>query len=64
MSDCQPFEIKGQVNAITLALAEDFRRDSYLFGEGVRNPGGAKPDPERDETWPSRPERQKWLWAR
>ena len=31
-------EIKGRVNAITLALAEDFRRDSYLFGEGVRDP--------------------------
>jgi len=30
--------VKDRVNAITLASAEDFRRDSDLFGEGVRNP--------------------------
>src|SRR5882724_13347136 len=30
--------VKDRVNAITLAPAEDFRRDSDLFGEGVRNP--------------------------
>jgi enoyl-CoA hydratase/carnithine racemase len=29
--------IKDRVNAISLAPAEDFRRDSDLFGEGVRN---------------------------
>jgi hypothetical protein len=27
-----------RVNAIALALVEDFRRDSDLFGEGARNP--------------------------
>jgi enoyl-CoA hydratase/carnithine racemase len=30
--------VKDRVNAITLAPAEDFRRDSDLFGEGVRAP--------------------------
>jgi enoyl-CoA hydratase/carnithine racemase len=30
--------IKDRINAITLAPTEDFRRDSDLFGEGVRNP--------------------------
>ena len=30
--------VKDRVNAITLAPVEDFRRDSDLFGEGVRNP--------------------------
>ena len=30
--------IKDRVNAIALAPAEDFRRDSDLFAEGVRNP--------------------------
>jgi enoyl-CoA hydratase/carnithine racemase len=30
--------VKNRVNAIALAPAEDFRRDSDLFGEGVRNP--------------------------
>jgi enoyl-CoA hydratase/carnithine racemase len=30
--------VKSRVNAIALAPAEDFRRDSDLFGEGVRNP--------------------------
>jgi enoyl-CoA hydratase/carnithine racemase len=29
--------IKDRINAITLAPSEDFRRDSDLFGEGVRN---------------------------
>jgi enoyl-CoA hydratase/carnithine racemase len=29
--------IKDRVNAISLAPADDFRRDSDLFGEGVRN---------------------------
>jgi enoyl-CoA hydratase/carnithine racemase len=32
------FAVKDRVNAITLAPAEDFRRDSDLFGEGVRAP--------------------------
>jgi enoyl-CoA hydratase/carnithine racemase len=31
--------VKDRVNAIALAPIEDFRRDSDLFGEGVRNPG-------------------------
>jgi enoyl-CoA hydratase/carnithine racemase len=31
-------QVKDRVNAITLAPAEDFRRDSDLFGEGVHNP--------------------------
>ena len=30
--------VKERVNAIALAPAEDFRRDSDLFGEGVRSP--------------------------
>jgi enoyl-CoA hydratase/carnithine racemase len=30
--------VKNRVNAIALAPAEDFRRDSDLFGEGARNP--------------------------
>jgi enoyl-CoA hydratase/carnithine racemase len=30
--------VKQRVNAIALAPAEEFRRDSDLFGEGVRNP--------------------------
>jgi hypothetical protein len=29
--------VKDRVNAIALAAAEDFRRDSDLFGEGVRS---------------------------
>jgi hypothetical protein len=30
--------LKDRVNAIALAPAEDFRRDSDLFGEAARNP--------------------------
>ena len=30
--------VKERVNAIALAPADDFRRDSDLFGEGMRNP--------------------------
>jgi enoyl-CoA hydratase/carnithine racemase len=30
--------VKDRVNAMALAPAEDFHRDSDLFGEGVRNP--------------------------
>jgi hypothetical protein len=30
--------VKDRVNAIALAPTEDFRRDSDLFGEGVRKP--------------------------
>jgi enoyl-CoA hydratase/carnithine racemase len=30
--------VKDRVNAIALAPAEDFRRDSDLFGDGVRGP--------------------------
>jgi enoyl-CoA hydratase/carnithine racemase len=30
--------VKDRVNAVTLAPIEDFRRDSDLFGEGVRQP--------------------------
>jgi len=30
--------VKERINAIALAPTEDFRRDSDLFGEGVRNP--------------------------
>ena len=39
--------VKERVNAIALAPAEDFRRDSDLFGEGVRNPEAQKPHPSR-----------------
>ena len=41
--------VKERVNAIALAPAEDFRRDSDLFVEGVAQPRGPKPDPSRDE---------------
>lgn len=34
--------VKRRVNAIALAPIEDFRRDSDLFGEGVREPGVQK----------------------
>jgi hypothetical protein len=34
--------VKERVNAIALAPAEDFRRDSDLVGEGVRNPDAQK----------------------
>src|SRR5204863_7673752 len=30
--------VKDRVNAIALAPADDFRRDSDLFGDGVRDP--------------------------
>ena len=30
--------VKERVNALALAPATDFRRDSDLFGEGVRDP--------------------------
>jgi enoyl-CoA hydratase/carnithine racemase len=34
--------VKDRVNAIALAAVEDFRRDSDLFAEGVRNPEAQK----------------------
>jgi len=34
--------VKERVNAIALAPADDFRRDSDLFGEGMRNPEAQK----------------------
>ena len=34
--------VKDRVNAIALAPVEDFRRDSDLFGEGVRKPEAQK----------------------
>jgi len=34
--------VKERVNAIALAPVEDFRRDSDLFGEGVRDPAAQK----------------------
>jgi enoyl-CoA hydratase/carnithine racemase len=34
--------VKERVNAIALAPVEDFRRDSDLFGEGVREPAAQK----------------------
>jgi enoyl-CoA hydratase/carnithine racemase len=34
--------LKDRINAIALAPAEDFRRDSDLFSEGVRNPEAQK----------------------
>ena len=40
--------VKDRVNAIALAPVEDFRRDSDLFGEGVRDARGAEPDRRRD----------------
>ena len=41
--------VKDRVNAIALAPAEDFRRDSDLFGEGVRNPEAQSRIQGRDE---------------
>jgi enoyl-CoA hydratase/carnithine racemase len=35
-------QVKDRVNAIALAPAEDFRRDSDLFGEGARSPEGQR----------------------
>ena len=46
--------VKERVNAIALAPAEDFRRDSDLFGEGVRNPGA------QSRIKPSRAYKQPW----
>ena len=37
-----PAAVKDRVNAIALAPVEDFRRDSDLFREGVRNPKAQK----------------------
>ena len=37
--------VKDRVNAISLAPAEDFRRDSDLFGDGVGDAEDAAPDP-------------------
>lgn len=37
-SDAGHLAIKDRVNAIALAPAEDFRRDSEVFGAGLRNP--------------------------
>jgi enoyl-CoA hydratase/carnithine racemase len=34
--------VKQRVNAIALAPVEDFRRDSDLFGDGVRSPGAQR----------------------
>ena len=34
--------VKDRVNAIALAAVDDFRRDSDLFAEGVRNPEAQK----------------------
>jgi enoyl-CoA hydratase/carnithine racemase len=34
--------VKDRLNAIALAAVEDFRRDSDLFAEGVRNPEAQK----------------------
>ena len=41
--------VKDRVNAIALAPVEDFRRDSDLFGEGVRNPEAQSAIPSRVE---------------
>ena len=49
--------VKDRVNAIALAPAEDFRRDSDLFGEGVQERRDATPDRRRDEARPSDPGR-------
>ncbi len=40
--------VKERVNAIALAPVDDFRRDSDLFGEGVRTPEAQASDPGRD----------------
>ena len=54
--------VKERVNAIALAPAEDFRRDSDLFGEGVRNPEAQSASKPRSSA-ASRPETRKWPWA-
>ena len=48
--------IKDRVNAITLAPAEDFRRDSDLFARAGRERRDATPDPGGDAATASRPE--------
>ena len=50
--------IKDRINAITLAAADDFRRDSDLFAEQVKQPGDAAPDPGGDAARASRPEKR------
>ena len=49
--------VKERVNAIALAPAEDFRRDSDLFGRGSAHPRGAKPNRSRDGAWLADPGR-------
>ena len=53
--------VKDRVNAIALAPADEFRRDSDLFGEGVRSPG-RKAGSKRRWRAASRPETRKWRW--
>ena len=48
--------VKDRVNAIALAPTDDFRRDSDLFGEGVRSPE-AQAGSERRWTRPPNPRR-------
>ena len=55
--------VKDRVNAIALATAEDFRRDSDLFGEGVRNPE-AQSRIQAAMSTVSRPETRNWPSAR
>jgi enoyl-CoA hydratase/carnithine racemase len=43
--------VKNRVNAITLAPPEDFRRDSDLFGEGMRAPEAQSQIQAGDEAW-------------
>jgi enoyl-CoA hydratase/carnithine racemase len=54
--------VKERVNAIALAPTEDFRRDSDLFGEGVRNPEAEKRIQPRSSA-ASRPEKRKCRWV-
>jgi hypothetical protein len=53
--------VKNRINVITLAPAEDFRRDSDLFGEGVRAPR-LKASSRPRSSVVSRLEKPKWTW--
>ena len=55
--------VKQRVNAIALAPAEDFRRDSDLFAEAVRSPRRKACSQPRSGAV-SRPATRRWTWPR
>jgi len=54
--------VKDRVNAIALAPTDEFRRDSDLFSEGVRDPE-ALASIAAAFSAASRPERPSWPWV-